>query len=36
MTAGAVIIDLDARVMHVADGPPCENAFVPFAVDAED
>ncbi|MCC7348047.1 MAG: hypothetical protein IT538_11670 [Variibacter sp.] len=36
MTAGAVLIDLDARVMHVADGPPCENPFVPFAVDGEE
>ena len=34
MTTGAVLIDLEARVMHVADGPPCENAFVPCAVDA--
>lgn len=36
ITAGAVMIDLDARVMHVADGPPCENPFVPFAVDGEE
>src|SRR5499426_902307 len=25
MTTGAVLIDLDARVMHVANGPPCSN-----------
>jgi isopenicillin-N N-acyltransferase-like protein len=30
MTTGAVLIDLEERVMHVADGPPCENAFIPF------
>jgi isopenicillin-N N-acyltransferase-like protein len=36
MTAGAVLIDLDARVMHVADGPPCENPFVPFTIDGDD
>jgi isopenicillin-N N-acyltransferase-like protein len=33
MTAGAVLIDLDARVMHVANGPPCENEYVAFRVD---
>jgi isopenicillin-N N-acyltransferase like protein len=32
MTAGAVLIDLDDRVMHVADGPPCENPFFPFSL----
>jgi isopenicillin-N N-acyltransferase like protein len=32
MTAGAVLIDLDARVMHVANGPPCENDYVPFSL----
>ena len=32
MTAGAVLIDLDDRIMHVADGPPCENRFFPFPV----
>jgi len=32
MTVGAVLIDLDARVMHVANGPPCENEYVAFAV----
>ena len=35
MTNAAFVIDLDARVMHVADGPPCENAFVTHALDAE-
>jgi hypothetical protein len=29
---GAVLIDLDARTMHVANGPPCSNEYVPFAV----
>jgi isopenicillin-N N-acyltransferase-like protein len=33
MTAGAVLIDLDERVMHVANGPPCSNDYVPFAVE---
>jgi len=28
----AVLIDLDARTMHVANGPPCSNEYVPFAV----
>jgi len=32
MTVGAVLIDLDARVMHVANGPPCSNEYVAFAV----
>jgi isopenicillin-N N-acyltransferase-like protein len=32
MTAGAVLIDLDSRTMHVADGPPCEHPFVPFTI----
>lgn len=36
MTAGAVLIDLDERVMHVANGPPCSNDYVPFAVDGAD
>lgn len=34
MTAGAVLIDLNARTMHVANGPPCQNAYVPFTVDS--
>jgi isopenicillin-N N-acyltransferase-like protein len=32
MTAGAVLIDLDARVMHAANGPPCENDYVAFSL----
>ena len=32
MTAGAVLIDLDERVMHVANGPPCSNEYVAFQV----
>jgi isopenicillin-N N-acyltransferase-like protein len=32
MTVGAVLIDLDARVMHVANGPPCSNEYVAFKV----
>ena len=33
MTVGAVLIDLDARTMHVANGPPCSNEYVAFTVD---
>jgi isopenicillin-N N-acyltransferase-like protein len=36
MTTGAVLIDLEARVLHVANGPPCTNEYVAFAVDGED
>jgi isopenicillin-N N-acyltransferase like protein len=32
MTVGAVLIDLDARTMHVANGPPCANEHVAFTV----
>ncbi len=32
MTVGAVLIDLDARVMHVANGPPCSNEYVAFGL----
>jgi len=32
MKTGAVLIDLDARTMHVTNGPPCSNEYVPFAV----
>lgn len=32
MTTGAVLIDIDARVMHVANGPPCMNEYVAFGV----
>jgi isopenicillin-N N-acyltransferase-like protein len=32
MTVGAVLIDLDARTMHVANGPPCENEYVAFSL----
>src|SRR5215467_6032070 len=32
MTVGAVLIDLDDRTMQVANGPPCSNEFVAFAV----
>jgi isopenicillin-N N-acyltransferase-like protein len=32
MTTGAVLIDLNARMMHVANGPPCSYDYVPFAV----
>ena len=28
MTVGAVLIDLEARAMHVANGPPCSNEYV--------
>ncbi|MEI6114919.1 MAG: C45 family peptidase [Burkholderiales bacterium] len=33
MTTGAVLIDLESRVMHVADGPPCEYPFIAHSVD---
>ncbi|MBZ1351344.1 C45 family peptidase [Alcaligenaceae bacterium LF4-65] len=32
MTTGAVLIDLEQRTMHVADGPPCEFSFVAHTV----
>jgi isopenicillin-N N-acyltransferase-like protein len=32
MTVGAVLIDLDARAMHVANGPPCCNEYVAFSL----
>jgi isopenicillin-N N-acyltransferase like protein len=32
MTVGAVLIDLDARTMHVANGPPCANEYVAFTL----
>jgi isopenicillin-N N-acyltransferase-like protein len=35
MTVGAVLIDLDARTMYVANGPPCSNEYVAFPVDGE-
>jgi isopenicillin-N N-acyltransferase-like protein len=35
MTVGAVLIDLDARIMHVANGPPCSNPYVAFSVEDE-
>ncbi|HEY1363378.1 MAG TPA: C45 family peptidase [Xanthobacteraceae bacterium] len=30
MTVGAVLIDLEARTMHVANGPPCSNEYAAF------
>lgn len=35
MTAGAVLIDLNDGVMHVADGPPCTYPYVAFRIDEE-
>ncbi len=32
MTVGAVLIDLEARTMHVANGPPCMNDYVAFGL----
>ena len=32
MTLGAVLIDLDARTMQVANGPPCSNEYFAFRV----
>ena len=33
MTTGAVLIDLNTRVMYVANGPPCSYPFIPFSID---
>jgi len=27
-----VLIDLEARTMHVANGPPCANEYVAFSL----
>lgn len=35
MTNAAFVIDLDARIMHIADGPPCSHEFVAHALDAD-
>jgi isopenicillin-N N-acyltransferase-like protein len=32
MTVGAVLIDLESRTMHVANGPPCSNAYVAVGI----
>jgi isopenicillin-N N-acyltransferase like protein len=32
MTVGAVLIDLESRTMHVANGPPCSNEYVAVRV----
>jgi isopenicillin-N N-acyltransferase like protein len=32
MTVGAVLIDLEARTMHVVNGPPCANEYVAFSL----
>ena len=32
MTVGAVLIDLEARTMHVANGPPCSNDYSAFGL----
>jgi isopenicillin-N N-acyltransferase-like protein len=32
MTIGAVLIDLEAHTLHVANGPPCANEYVALAV----
>lgn len=34
MTAAAVLIDLDGRVMHVANGPTSQYPYLPFSLDA--
>lgn len=36
MTAASVLIDLGARVMHVASGPPCSHPHEPFALAADE
>jgi isopenicillin-N N-acyltransferase-like protein len=33
MTCASVLLDLRRRVMHVANGPPCEHDYVEFALD---
>jgi isopenicillin-N N-acyltransferase-like protein len=33
MTVCSVILNLDLRSMHVANGPPCENDYVAFGLD---
>lgn len=33
MTVASVLIDLNARVMHVANGPPSSHRYVPFGID---
>ncbi|MGE3149647.1 MAG: C45 family autoproteolytic acyltransferase/hydrolase, partial [Pseudorhodoplanes sp.] len=33
MTVASVLIDLNARVMHVANGPPSLHRYVPFGID---
>ena len=35
MTDASILIDLDARMMHVANGPPCSNEHVPFTIDED-
>ena len=32
MTTGAVLIDLESRIMHIADGSPCEYPFIAYSV----
>ena len=32
MTVGAVLIDLEARTMHVTNGPPCVNDYAAFGL----
>jgi isopenicillin-N N-acyltransferase-like protein len=36
MTTGAVLIDLEARTMHVANGPPCTYPYVAFTIDGRE
>lgn len=33
MTTGAVLINLNERLMYVANGPPCTYAYKPFRID---
>jgi isopenicillin-N N-acyltransferase-like protein len=32
MTVCSVVLDLDRRILHVANGPPCENVYAAFAL----
>jgi len=34
MTNASLVIDLENRSMHIADGPPCENAFTYYPLKA--
>ncbi len=35
MTTASVLIDLNERVMHVANGPPCSYPYLPYTIDED-